>query len=71
MDMLYFPILDTNWPEWVPWLGGDRLQFFRPIFNVADSSITVGMALILINQKRFFKEEAKSGDQIEAEQNPE
>jgi signal peptidase II len=70
VDMLYFPILDTNWPEWVPWLGGDRLQFFRPIFNVADSSITVGMALILINQKRFFKEEAKSGDQIEAEQNP-
>ena len=71
VDMLYFPILDTNWPEWVPWLGGDRLQFFRPIFNVADSSITVGMALILINQKRFFKEDAKSGDQIEAEQNSE
>jgi signal peptidase II len=70
VDMLYFPIIDTNWPEWVPWLGGDRLQFFRPIFNVADSSITIGMALILINQKRFFKEE-KSGNQVEAEQNPE
>ncbi|MGB6036473.1 MAG: lipoprotein signal peptidase [Cryomorphaceae bacterium] len=70
VDMLYFPIIDTYWPEWVPWLGGDRLQFFRPIFNVADSSITIGMALILINQKRFFKEE-KSGDQVEAEQNPE
>jgi len=70
VDMLYFPIIDTYWPEWVPWLGGDRLQFFRPIFNVADSAITVGMALILINQKRYFKEE-KSGDQVEAEQNPE
>lgn len=71
VDMLYFPIIDTHWPEWVPWLGGDRLQFFRPIFNVADSSITIGMALILINQKRFFKEEEKSGNQVEAEQNTE
>jgi signal peptidase II len=70
VDMLYFPIIDGYWPEWVPLLGGDRLQFFRPIFNIADSSITIGMALILINQKRFFKEE-KSADQVEAEQNPE
>ena len=70
VDMLYFPILDTYWPEWLPWLGGDRLQFFRPIFNVADSSITIGMALILINQKRFFRDE-KSRDQVETEQNAE
>ena len=71
VDMLYFPIIDTYWPDWMPWIGGDRLQFFRPIFNVADSSITIGMALILINQKRFFKEEEKSGNQVEAEQNAE
>lgn len=70
VDMLYFPIIDGYWPEWIPWIGGDRLQFFRPIFNIADSSITIGMALILINQKRFFKEE-KSTDQVEAEQNTE
>ncbi len=77
VDMLYFPLIDTTWPEWVPWLGGDRLQFFRPVFNVADSAITVGMALILINQKRFFQtdEETKgseaSGDKPEPEQNRE
>lgn len=71
VDMLYFPIIDSTWPEWVPVLGGDRLQFFRPIFNIADSSITIGMALILINQKRFFKEEKKSLDQVEAQENAE
>ncbi|MCH2214762.1 MAG: lipoprotein signal peptidase [Flavobacteriales bacterium] len=70
VDMLYFPIIDTYWPEWVPGLGGDRLQFFRPIFNIADSSITIGMALILINQKKYFKEE-KSLDKVKAEQNAE
>lgn len=75
VDMLYFPIIDTYFPEWVPWLGGDRFQFFRPVFNVADSAITVGMALILINQKRYFAEpkeaeeaQPPSVDQPEREQ---
>lgn len=68
VDMLYFPLIDTHLPEWLPWFGGDRFQFFRPVFNIADSAITVGMAIILINQKKFFKEEEKSGDKVEAEQ---
>lgn len=59
VDMLYFPIIDTTWPNWMPWVGGDRFQFFRPIFNVADSAITIGMATILIRQKHFFKHEKK------------
>ncbi len=70
VDMLYFPLIDTHWPEWVPGVGGDRLRFFRPVFNIADSSITIGMALILINQKRYFKDE-KSGNKIETKQNTE
>lgn len=57
VDMLYFPLIDTVWPEWMPWVGGERFQFFRPVFNVADSAITVGMALIIINQKKYFAEE--------------
>jgi len=78
VDMLYFPILDSFWPEWVPYFGGERLQFFRPVFNVADSAITVGMGIILFNQKRFFKtttekksvlsdseSQAVSGEQVE------
>ncbi len=68
VDMFYFPIIDGTWPSWVPFLGGDRFQFFRPVFNVADSAISVGMGLILINQKRFFKSpksEEKSGEETE------
>jgi signal peptidase II len=55
VDMLYFPILDGYWPQWVPYIGGDRFQFFRPVFNIADSAISVGLAIIIIGQRAFFK----------------
>lgn len=57
VDMLYFPIIKGTWPEWFPWWGGSSLVFFRPVFNLADSCITTGVAIILIWQKRFFAEE--------------
>jgi signal peptidase II len=57
VDMLYFPVINTDYPTWIPWLGGKELVFFRPIFNLADSSITTGVIAILIFQKRFFKHE--------------
>lgn len=56
IDMLYFPIFEIVWPEWVPGLGGKYFEFFSPVFNIADSSIFIGVVLILIFQKRFFKE---------------
>jgi len=76
VDMLYFPLIDTHWPDWVPFFGGDRLQFFRPVFNIADSSITVGMALILINQKKYFdhskdKEKNESANELKSDENRE
>lgn len=56
IDMLFFPIFDFVWPDWVPVIGGDNFLFFSPVFNLADSSIFIGVVSILIFQKRFFKE---------------
>lgn len=54
VDMLYFPMIDTVWPDWIPLIGGNSFQFFRPVFNVADSSITIGMFILLIFYRDFF-----------------
>ena len=56
VDMLFFPLIDTTWPEWVPFIGGDSLVFFRPIFNFADSCITVGAFYLLLFHWKFFSE---------------
>lgn len=56
IDMLYFPLFHFNWPEWMPFVGGEYFEFFSPVFNIADSSIFVGVVCILIFQKRFFHE---------------
>lgn len=55
VDMLYFPLVDTFWPDWVPYFGGNRLQFFRPVFNIADSAISVGVFSIILFKSRLFK----------------
>ena len=56
VDMLYFPLFEGRFPSWLPIWGGDHFQFFRPIFNIADSAISIGVFIILLNQKRFFKQ---------------
>ena len=55
VDMFYFPLYKGYLPQWIPFWGGDYFIFFRPIFNVADSSISVGVALLLLFQKAVFK----------------
>ena len=56
VDMFYFPIIDTRWPDWFPVKGGESLVFFRPVFNLADSAITTGVLSILLFQKRMFRD---------------
>lgn len=60
VDMLYFPVIDTRLPEWMPLVGGNNFEFFRPVFNLADASITTGVISLIVFQRRFFtkKEEA-------------
>jgi signal peptidase II len=55
VDMLYFPIINTTLPGWVPFWGGQDFEFFSPIFNIADASISTGVITLVVFQKRFFK----------------
>jgi signal peptidase II len=57
VDMLYFPIIQGHYPAWFPFVGSEQFIFFRPIFNIADSAITIGVFIILLFQKKFFKHE--------------
>jgi signal peptidase II len=54
VDMLYFPIIKSTWPQWMPFVGGESFEFFSPIFNIADASISVGVITLLLFQKRFL-----------------
>lgn len=55
VDMFYFPIYEGYYPKWVPIIGGDYFQFFQPVFNIADASISIGVVLLIFMQKKFFK----------------
>lgn len=70
VDMLYFPIIKSHFPSWLPFVGGQDFEFFSPIFNIADASISVGVITLLVFQKRFFKkhyEEEKTVVETNAE----
>lgn len=56
VDMFYFPVINTTWPDWSPIRPGEQFIFFRPVFNIADSAITCGVLTILIFQKRMFRD---------------
>jgi signal peptidase II len=57
VDMLYFPLIRSTYPSWIPFIGGENFEFFSPIFNIADASISVGVITLLIFQNRFFHHE--------------
>jgi signal peptidase II len=56
VDMLYFPIYQGFLPEWVPIWGGDYFVFFRPVFNIADSAISIGVVSVLLFHRNFFSD---------------
>lgn len=62
VDMFYFPILNGHFPQWFPIWGGEDFQFFRPIFNFADASISIGVIIIILFQKKFS---SRAGQQTE------
>lgn len=62
VDMLYFPVVDTTLPTWLPIWGGERFVFFRPVFNIADSAITSGVFYLLIFHRKTLFTEKNTGE---------
>ncbi len=54
VDMLYFPLFGFYWPQWVPFVGGEYFEFFRPVFNIADSAISVGVIVLILFYRNTF-----------------
>lgn len=57
VDMFYFPLIDTTFPDWMPFIGGHPFRFFEPVFNFADSCVTVGAAYLILFHYKFFATE--------------
>lgn len=56
VDMFYFPIIDTNWPTWMPFVGGEHFIFFSPIFNFADAAISCGIIALLLFYSKYLND---------------
>lgn len=68
VDMLYFPLIDTTWPDWVPSVGGNRFRFFEPVFNIADTAISTGVGILIVFNKKAFPKQAEKKEEV-ADQN--
>jgi signal peptidase II len=54
VDMLQFPLLSWNWPDWMPWVGGQHYTFFQYVFNIADTAISIGVGILIVFNKKIF-----------------
>jgi len=66
VDMLFFPLIDTNWPDWMPFVGGEQFIFFRPVFNLADSAITCSIFLLLL----FYRKDLSDLTELKRKEKP-
>jgi len=64
VDMFYFPLIQSTFPSWVPIWGGQEFEFFRPVFNLADSSIFVGISLFLIFYRKLSSENTSERNEL-------
>lgn len=61
VDMFYFPLFSFQWPEWMPWVGGETFSFFDPVFNFADAAITCGIFILIFFYYKNLSGIAESG----------
>lgn len=66
VDMLYFPLFSFVWPDWMPFVGGNEFEFFQPVFNIADSAITIGILTIIIFYYRSLTSTSSDGENKKA-----
>lgn len=71
VDMLYFPMIESKFPNWVPMWGGQEFEFFRPVFNIADSSIFCGICLFLLFYRSFFNKKEENEKKAQTDIHPE
>lgn len=64
VDMLYFPMVDTTWPSWMPGVGGQNFRFFEPVFNIADTAISTGVGILLVFNKKAFNQEEETSTEL-------
>jgi signal peptidase II len=55
VDMFYFPLINNHFPNWIPFFGGEHFIFFRPVFNIADAGISVGMFVLILFYRKHFR----------------
>ena len=71
VDMLYFPLCEWNWPDWLPWIGGNHFVFFQPIFNIADASLSVSVFVLILFYARYLASNSAKKTEDEALQDNE
>lgn len=69
VDMLYFPLCEWNWPQWIPMIGGEHFVFFQPIFNIADASLSVSVIVLILFYARYLAKSDK--DEADGQENEE